>query len=222
MAKTIIHQDLKSYFGDEDHLEVSKVKSFAQMVFELLSERTPSESELHIFELVLNLSIDHGPETPSAVETIKAAKEGKTISEAVAEGVLQINERHGGAIEPCMAFLENLHGSDEPYLVKEIAEYVKDGKKLPGFGHRIYKDEDPRAEVILKHLSANTDGDLYITLLRRIGEQFEKQTGKHLPINIDGAIAAALLSFGWEAKLARAVFIIARVPGLCGQYLNAK
>jgi len=48
----------------------------------------------------------------------------------------------------------------------------------------------------------------------------EIQKGQKLPLNIDGAIAVALCSFGWDPKLGKAVFIIARTPGLCGQFLN--
>src|SRR3990172_12126058 len=103
MAKTVHHDESgKAFFGDEDHLQISQQKSFPQLVFELLSEETPTDFEIKIFELILNLSIDHGPETPSAVEVIKAAKEGKTVSEAVAAGILQINKSHGGAMEPAM------------------------------------------------------------------------------------------------------------------------
>jgi len=51
-------------------------------------------------------------------------------------------------------------------------------------------------------------------------KELEAQKGKKLPLNIDGAIAVALCSFGWDSKLGKAVFLIARTPGLCGQYLT--
>jgi hypothetical protein len=65
MAKTVRHHELKSLWGDEDHLEVAQERSFAELVFELLTEKKPTADELKLFELILNLSIDHGSETPS-------------------------------------------------------------------------------------------------------------------------------------------------------------
>ncbi len=219
MAKTVSHQDLKSYFGDEDHLEKSQSTSFTGMIFELLSERKPSEAELKIFELILNLSIDHGPDTPSAVPTIEAAKGGKTISEAVAAGLLEINDRHGGAIEPAMNFFKKI--KDENLDPKDLVkEYLDEHKLIGGFGHRIYKDQDPRAQLILDRLSEAQIGQEWAEIALKVEQAIEQTKGAHLPLNIDGAIAVALLGFGWEPKLAKAVFIVARVPGLCAHYLN--
>jgi len=147
MSKTVIHKDGKTLFGEEDLLEVSKNRSFSQMIFETLSGKTPSDPENKIFELILNLSIDHGPDTPSAIATIEVAKAGKTISQSVAAGVMKIDDSHGGAIEPCMEILKGSKSAEE--LAKE---YLSQNKKIPGYGHRIYKEEDPRAQGILEEL----------------------------------------------------------------------
>lgn len=223
MARTITHQDneetKEALFGEKDHLEVSQSQTFTQMVFELLTEREPTEAETKLLDLILNLSIDHGPNTPSAVETIKAAKEGKTISEALASGILQINESHGGAGEPLMEILYQVQSSK--LKVKNLVEeYLKEGKRLPGLGHRVYKDKDPRAELIMDSALRLGIGSEFIQMVKDLREELKKQSGKDLPINIDGAIAAVLCSFGLEPKFGIAVFLIARTPGLIGQYLN--
>lgn len=222
MAKTVNHDESgKSLFGDEDHLEKSQNTSFAGMIFELLSEREPSTSELKIFELILNLSIDHGPNSPSAQATIEAAKSGKTISESVSAGISQINESHGGAIEPAMKILYGVK-SGELRVKNLVEEYLKEGKRMPGFGHRVYKEQDPRTQLIFKKLEEAKMGEEFIKIAKDLEAELKSQKGIILPINIDGAIAVALCTFGWDPKLANAVFIIARTPGLCGQYLNAK
>lgn len=230
MAKTITHQDndetKPALFGDKDHLEISQKSTFTQMVFELLTERAPSKAETKLLNLILNLSIDHGPNTPSAVETIKSAKEGKTLSEALAQGVLQINQSHGGAGEPLMELLYLIN--DEPALPAGrrltindlVKEYLKEGKRIPGLGHRVYKDKDPRAELIMDTALKLGVGSEFIQIVKGLKEELKIQSGKDLPINIDGAIAAVLCGFGLEPELGIAVFIIARTPGLIGQYLN--
>jgi citrate synthase len=219
MAKTVIHNDLEAKWGDKDHLEVSKSKTFSQMIFEMLSEREATPQELAVFELILNLSIDHGPDAPSSSATIAAAKEGKGMGGSIGAGIAQINERHGGAIEPCMEILYKVNRG-QVTVDSLVGEYLKEGKRMPGFGHRIYKDIDPRTQLIFKTLEENGFSKEYTQIAKDIEVELEKQKGQKLPINIDGGIAVVLCAFGWEAKLANAVFIIARTPGLCAHFLN--
>lgn len=218
MAKTIHHKDSKAFFGDEDHLEASKRISYPAMLFDFFSEKKPSEGELKIFELILNLTIDHGPDSPSGKAVVVSAKAGKTISEAVASGVLEINDAHGGAGEECMEIFYRI--KKEGINLKDVvAEYLADKKKIPGFGHRIY-EIDPRAELVFKTMEELRIGAEYILIAKELEKELKIQSGKNLPVNIDGAIAAVFCAFGWAPRLAKAVFITARVPGLCGQFIN--
>ena len=221
MALSINHQGQEAFLGNEPHLEVSQKRRFSEMIFWLLSERQPMTSELIVFELILNLSIDHGPDTPSAKATISTTEAGKSIGEAVAAGISQINDVHGGAQELCMGMLYQ--------MIKEkisaetiIANYLGQKVRVAGFGHRLYTELDPRAELIINTLEKQGMGQEFISASRGLGIQLSKQTGKKLPLNIDGAIAVALCAFGWAPALGKAVFIIARTPGLCGQYINTK
>jgi citrate synthase len=219
MAKTVIHKDEEAYFGDKKHLEHAQNVSFSEMAFELLSEMEPTEGQLRLFDLILNLSIDHGPDAPSAVETIKSAKDKKTISESLAAGVLQINERHGGAIEPLMELLYKIQ-ENQVTTAGLVEDYLKNDKRLPGFGHRIYKNQDPRMNIIFGLAKEEKVGQEYIEIVKELEKELESQKGKKLPINIDGSIAPILCGFGWSPKLGKAVFLIARTPGLLGQFLN--
>ncbi len=222
MSKTVIHNESgEAKFGEQDHLQLARTVSFSALIFELLSEKSPTKEELKLFDLMLNLSIDHGPDAPSAAATIQAAKEGKGFGEAVGEGIARINETHGGAIEPLMEILyrQQETGIRIQDLVKE---YIEQDKKIPGLGHRLYKDKDPRTEIIFQTAGKLNIGEEYMQIIKEIRDEFEKQSGKSLVINIDGAIAAVLCGFGWPSKLGKAVFIIARTPGLCGHFLNTK
>ncbi len=219
MPKTIIHTaDNTALFGDEDHLKLAQQRNFAALIFELLSERKPADNELKIFELILNLSIDHGPDTPSAKKVIESAKKGETISEAVAEGIKEINEAHGGAIEPCMEILYKV-SSGQTTVDSLVKEYIEQEKRVPGFGHRIYTT-DPRSQLILEKLKEANMGEEFIKTAEEIEKELETQKGKKLPLNIDGAIATVLCAFGWDSNLGKAVFIVARTPGLCAHYLE--
>lgn len=218
MATTITHKYDVPYFGDEELAKIAPNRSFSDMIFELLSGNKPDPHQSKLFETILNISIDHGEDTPSAVETIKSAKEGKTISESVAAGILQINDIHGGAIEPAMKMFYKI-SNDKSQISNFVKEQIEQGNRLPGFGHRIY-EVDPRSELLFKLAKDEGISDEFIRISKDIEKELEIAKGKKLPINIDGAIAAILCAFGWDPKLGKAVFIIARTPGLCGQFLN--
>ncbi|MBI2023004.1 hypothetical protein HYT01_00365 [Candidatus Giovannonibacteria bacterium] len=218
MAKTIQHKNNIAFFGDTEQLQASRQLTYPAMFFELLSGRKPNEAELKVFELILNLTIDHGPDTPSAKAVISSGKVGKTISEAVAAGVLEINDIHGGAGEACMEMFYRIK-KDEITPVKFVSESLTAKKRLPGYGHRIY-EIDPRVELIFAVMGELGIGGEFISIAKDLEKELKLQSGKNLPINIDGAIAVALCAFGWEPLLAKALFISARVPGLCCQFVN--
>ena len=97
---------------------------------------------------------------------------------------------------------------------------MKEGKRIPGLGHRVYKDIDPRAQLIMKIAKENKIGEEYIQSLSEVREEFKKQSGKSLAINIDGAIASVFCGFGLKPELGIAIFIIARTSGLCAHFIN--
>src|SRR5579871_1864914 len=72
---------------------------------------------------------------------------------AVAAGVAALyGPLHGGANEAALRMLQRIGSKDN---IKDFVQGVKDGKeRLMGFGHRVYKNYDPRARIIRKHLDA--------------------------------------------------------------------
>ncbi len=226
MAKTVTHKNELPYFGSEDLLKIAPKRSFASLIFELLSGAKPDLHQAKLFETILNISIDHGPETPSAIRVIEAAKEGKLITQAVSDGILQFNDYHGGAIEPAMELFYKLKRKKEEGITRSaikrtVREYISLDRRIPGFGHRIYT-VDPRSQLLFALAKKEKISQEYINLAREIEKELSQVKKKKLPVNIDGAIAAILCGFGWDAHLGKAVFVIARTPGLAGQYLNAK
>ena len=224
MAKTITHIDndetKPALFGEADLLDFAQNHNFSQMIFEMLTERKPSEAETKLLNLILNLSIDHGPNSPSAVATIAATKEGKTMGESVGAGMAQIGDRHGGAGGPLMEIIYRVK-NQESSIKEVVAEKLVKGERLPGLGHRVYKDLDPRAQLIMNTAVENGVGEEYVKIVNELRDEMEKQSGKSLPVNIDGAIAAVFCGFGLAPELGIAIFIIARAPGLASHFINS-
>ena len=87
------------------------------------------------------------------------------------------------------------------------------GERFQTFGHRIHT-ADPRTPRIFELAEAAGIDMAPIELIKNIADELEKQSGRALPINVDGAMAAVLVSLGIDPKMSNAFFIMARVPGM--------
>jgi len=203
--------------------ELMGKRSFSDMVFLMLKGQLPSENEGKMLDIMLVSCIDHGVTPPSALAALTSASTGAPYNGALAAGILSINEHHGGAIENSMRMLMELQvildsskdsGRDFSEAVNLLVTQYKDqNRRLPGFGHRIHKN-DPRTAKLLDFADEFGLGNTWVRLLTGLKDGVHKSTGKDLPINVDGAIAALLLELGIAPELANSFFIMARVPGL--------
>ncbi len=202
--------------------------SYAQMVYLLFKGEMPSENIGKMIEAILVSSVDHGTTPPSVLSALTVASTGAPLNAAVAAGILSISKFHGGAIEDCMRILHQAmdivrnEGRSMAEAAKQvISDYRSIKKRLSGFGHRVHSN-DPRT----KRLFALADelgvaGD-YVKLANTFVTILKETTGKDLPLNVDGAIAALLCEMDFDPILANAFFMIARVPGLVAHIYEEK
>lgn len=202
--------------------------SYAQMVYLLFKGELPSPQVGRVIEAILVSSVDHGTTPPSVLSAITVASTGAPLNAAVAAGILSISKFHGGAIEDCMHILQQAKKlMDEKGLNYEqaaaqvITEFREAKKRLSGFGHRIHNN-DPRTKKLFQLAEENGVTGDYVKLALTFVEQLEKITGKHLPLNVDGAIAALLCELEIDPLLANAFFMIARVPGIVAHVYEEK
>ncbi len=94
-----------------------------------------------------------------------------------------------------------------------VAEYIEIRRRISGFGHRLHT-EDPRSKKLFKLAKDLKIADKFIKIATTIESELEKQMGRKLPINVDGAIAAVLCELEFSPRLANAFFMMSRVPGL--------
>lgn len=200
-----------------DFLTLIRRKSFVSLIYYFFRQSWPTSQEAKVFELMLKIAIDHGPETPSAVATIAAARSGGSLSESAAAGISALTEVHGGAIEPCMELLYRRAPA------KSLASKLfRQHQKVPGAGHRVYKITDPRAQLLLSAMKKSVAARKYGRRLEEIIAVYCNLAGKPVfPINIDGAMAVVLCSLKFTPSAGRAVFIAARTNGLLGHALAA-
>ena len=195
-----------------DICEMIRGLSFAQTVYLILKGELPSEAEARMIEGMLVSSIDHGITPPSCLAARTVMSGGNSLNSSVAAGILTIGESHGGAIEQCARILQD--GVFQNLSAAQVVEDCKAQKiRIPGYGHRIHA-RDPRTSTLLELAdSCGFTGD-HIRLAVGIMEELERGSDRKLPLNVDGAIAAIISEMGFDWRLGKGFFIIARTPGL--------
>ncbi|RJP77100.1 MAG: citryl-CoA lyase [Candidatus Zixiibacteriota bacterium] len=190
--------------------------SFADAVYLILKGELPTNQQKRMMEAMLVSSLDHGPTPPSNLAARTVMSGGNPLNAAVAAGVMTIGDSHGGAIEQCARLLQEWAKKDgsPPDLARQlVAELKEKGKRMPGYGHRLHK-RDPRTVKLLEIAERIGYRGRIIELAVAVQEELEASSGKDLPLNVDGAIAAIISEMGFDWRLGKGFFIISRVPGL--------
>jgi len=187
--------------------------SFAQAIYLILKGELPTEKESKMMEAMLVSVIDHGTAPPSAIAARAVASGGNSLNVGVAAGVLAFGSAHGGALEDAMKFIQE--GVKSGKSVEEIVkEYLENKKPIPGYGHRYYKDFDPRTKRLMDIAKELGFYGPHCRFAEGVEEEIGRQKGKRLVLNVDGAIAAVVSEMGFDWRLGKGFFIIGRVPGL--------
>ena len=193
--------------------------SFSQAIYLALKGELPSPEVGRLLDAIFVSSVDHGAGPPSVLAARTVASTGAELHAAVAAGVLAISRLHGGAIEEGMRLFQavarraaQMDISEEASAREILSEMKARGERASGFGHRVHT-RDPRTARLFDLAEELKLAGPHVRIARTI-ERLFKDSGKPLPINVDGAIAAVLCDLGIPAEIGNAFFIIARVPGL--------
>src|SRR6186997_227826 len=130
--------------------DLDYIGNFVNMTFEIGGVHEPNPVLQRALEILLILHADHEQNcSTSAVRGVGSSRVDPYS--AIAAGVAALyGPLHGGANEAVLKMLDRIGSVDK---VPEFLEGVKQGKeRLMGFGHRVYKNYDPRARIIKKHV----------------------------------------------------------------------
>ena len=194
--------------------------TFSQAIYLALQGEMPDVNIGRMIDAILVASIDHGATPPSVLTARTVASTGAPLASAVAAGVLAISRLHGGAIEEGMEQMlavarraDAEKTSDETASLILVAEAKQKKKRLSGYGHRIHTD-DPRSSRLLGMARELGLAGRHVRIAQALEDALAGSSGKRLPLNVDGAIAAVLCDLGFEPSIANAFFIISRVTGM--------
>jgi citrate synthase len=126
---------------------------------------------------------------------------------------------HGGANEAVMRML--LRTGDPAKIVPAARDMLAAKQKIPGFGHRVYRTEDPRA-THLRRMSeelGRRGGELKWFAMSRALEQF-MLSEKHIYANVDFYSASSYYYLGIPLELFTPVFAVSRISGWTAHVLE--
>ncbi len=191
---------------------------FASVFYLLVKGKMPDKKEAVMIDALITSSIDHGVTPPSTHASRIVASAGVPLSTAVAAGILAVGDVHGGAIEDAAKILQEwvkvMHEnrwSLEQTAQNLLAEMKREGKRIPGFGHRIHQN-DPRTKRLYELADSLGITNDHIKLSLALKQEFAKKNP--LPINVDGAIAAIISDMDFDWRLGKAFFLLGRAAGL--------
>ncbi|OGZ28728.1 MAG: hypothetical protein A2931_03720 [Candidatus Niyogibacteria bacterium RIFCSPLOWO2_01_FULL_45_48] len=214
-TKISFDKDGEHYIRGKSLIGLIEKYSFVWALFLVILGQEPSDKEEKLMNAILVSAIDHGISTPSAYVPRIVISSGNDVNAAIASGALAVGERHGGAIEKAMRMFKN-----EKDASSVVSEALSKNEILPGFGHKIYKEKDPRAQALLKKAKDLGFDLIFADKAVKIEEEIRKQKGKKLPLNIDGAIAVLLCEMGFDSKTGKAFFILARMPSMIANIIE--
>ena len=186
--------------------------------FELL------ERHVRAMEALLLLHADHGQNlSTSAVRLVGSSRAG--LYSAISAGILALSgSLHGGANQSVVEMLEDIRAAGgDTRLFLERAKDRSDPFRLMGFGHRVYKNFDPRAQLIKEHAREllEEQGNPLLEIAMRLeaealSDDFFLERGIYP--NVDFYSGIIYRAIGFPSEMFTALFALGRLPGWLAQW----
>ncbi|MGI5133081.1 citryl-CoA lyase [Pseudonocardia sp. CA-107938] len=215
---TLLGQDLAD--------DVMGSVGFGELAFWLATQQRPTRGQVRVFEAVLAALADHGF-TPTAIATrLTYLSAPDSIQGALAAGLLGGGSRFLGVTEDCGTFLHGVLRDRElptddagwdALALATVRERRAAGAFVPGLGHPVHKEGDPRTPRLLAIAAEEGLVGPHLQLFSAIGRVHHEVLGRTLPLNGAGVCGAALADLGLPIPLLRGFALLARTAGLIGQ-----
>ncbi len=194
----------------------------------MLTGREPGPATVRALETYLNTVADHGLNASTFAARVIIATESDMVSAVTgAIGALK-GPLHGGAPGPALDMVFEIGSADQAEFF--IRAKLARAERLMGFGHRVYKVRDPRADVLAEAAEKmfSTEGDMHLYDLAKDVESTalelleEHKPGRNLKTNVEFFTALLLHGIGLEIPLFTPTFAAGRVAGWIGHCLEQK
>jgi citrate synthase len=201
--------------------------TFGELAYWMVAKRRPTDGQRVLFEAVLVALADHGF-TPTAIAArVTYLSAPDSLQGAIAAGLLGGGSRFLGVTENSANFLDRVindlptppstdAGWDE--VAATVVRETRDvGQFVPGLGHPVHKDGDPRTPVLFELAREHGVYGPHLALFEAIGRVHADILGRTLPLNGAGVCGAVLADIDLPLGVIRGFALLARCAGLLGQ-----
>ncbi len=194
----------------------------------MLSGTVPEPERVRGLETYLNTVVDHGLNASTFTARVITST-GSDLVSAVVGGLGALKgPLHGGAPGPALDMVFEIAEASRAEAI--LRAKIEAGEKLMGFGHRVYKVRDPRADVLAKAAERmyTRAGDMSLYTLARSVEATairlldEYKPGRRLQTNVEFYTALLLHGLGLDVSLFTPTFAISRVSGWIAHALEQR
>jgi citrate synthase len=168
--------------------------------------------------------MEHGL-VPSAIVTrLTHYGAPESVQGAIVAGLLGVGDRFAGTASECARVLEQIVAASpaerEATATRIVQDYRANKRAIPGFGHPVHREVDPRSKKLIDIVKAAGGKGDYVAALTTLEQAVFTVIGKRIVTNVSAAIAVALCEAGVPAKAARGIVLTARCAGLAGHLLE--
>jgi citrate synthase len=198
------------------------VANFLHMMFSMpYDQHVATREVVEALNLILLLHADHEQNCSTSTVRVVGSSRANLFASCAAGVSALWGPLHGGANVAVLEMLESIHkGGMSAEQTLELAKDKKSGFKLMGFGHRVYKNFDPRA-VILKRSADKVLGQLGVNdplldIARRLEERALSDpyfVERKLYPNVDFYSGILMRAMGIPTNMFTVIFAIGRMPG---------
>jgi citrate synthase len=191
----------------------------------MLTGEVPSPERVRALETYLNTVVDHGLNASTFTARVITSTGSDLVSAIVgAVGALK-GPLHGGAPGPALDMVFEI--GDASRAEEVLRRKIESGERLMGFGHRVYKVRDPRADVLAAAADRLLGGDPVYQLAKSVEKTAirlleEYKPGRRLQTNVEFYTALLLHGIGLETALFTPTFAVSRVAGWIAHCLEQR
>ncbi len=201
--------------------------NFLHMMFSEPYQDYEMEPEaIRALDMIFTLHADHEQNCSTSTVRMVASSHANLFASAAAGVCALWGPRHGGANQAVIEMLEEIEKSgDDGSKFMEAVKDRREGKRLMGFGHRVYKNYDPRAKIIkrccddlLVHLHRD---DPLLDIAKRLEEKALSDPyfiERKLYPNVDFYSGIIMRAIGIPQEMFTVIFAIGRMPGWIANY----
>ncbi|GAK04296.1 citrate synthase [Geomicrobium sp. JCM 19037] len=208
------HRDKQELPRIRPNAHLNHVENYMYM---LTGER-PVATQADALTAYLILTMEHGMNASTFAARVVASTESTLTSAITGALGAMSGPLHGGAPTEVLQLIADVQNGES--IEEVLRNKLENGEKLMGFGHRVYKTSDPRAEALKRLLARLQDDDDALAQAVQIEQKATEllhtyKPGRDLHVNVEFYAAALMDTLAIDHDLLTPTFCVSRITGWC-------